>query len=219
MKKIFFFLIFLLSLSITPVFGQEINETVAREVLGYHFVSLNEARLIFLETPENLPINYPYQVLRDTYNAWLIPVKSNGIYEYKLVCILYPNSISTVLETQNTDTLNWDEAKMAIVLLSKTRPGFAHFPGSISNFEYVFRTKEDGASLGKIACKKTLAYHLYDDEEVSMLNLPKDMFYGSTINDCFFYSKGNGITGPLPLPRFLKNSKNIMVRDLIYIKP
>ena len=209
-----------MSLSFIPVFGQKINETVAREVLGYHFVSLDEARLIFPETPTDLPIEYPYQVLRDTYNAWLIPVKkSNGVYEYKLVCILYPNSISTILETQDTDTLNWDEAKMAIVLLSRTRPGFANFPGSISKFEYVFRTKENGMSTGKTICKKTLAYRLYDDEEISTLNLPTDMFYGSTINDCFFYSKGNNIAGPLPLPKVLKTSKNIMVRDLIYIKP
>lgn len=218
MQKIFFLIIFLLSLSFISVFGQKINETVAREVLGYRFVSLDEARLIYPETPIDLPINYSYQTLNDTYNAWLIPVKPNGVYEYKLICILYPNSISSVLETQNTDTLNWDEAKMAIVLLSKTRPGFANFPGSISKFEYVFRTKENGKSLGKTACKKTLAYRFYDDEEVSVLNLPTDMFYGSTINDCYFYSKGNNIAGPLPLPRVLKKNKNIMIRDLIYIK-
>lgn len=217
MKIILFFIIFLLSLSFIPVFGQSTNEIVAREVLGYHFISLDEARLIYPEMPRSLPINYPYQILRDTYNSWLVPIKLNGNYEYKLICITYPNS--RIVELEDTDTLNWDEAEIAIVLLSKTRPGFANSSGHISKFEYVFRTKEDTVSISRVACKKTLAYHFYDTEEVSVLNLPKDMSYGRIINNYFFYSEGNGIVGPLPFPAVLKISKNIMIRDLIYIKP
>ncbi len=184
-----------------------VTEIQAKEILKSHFISQEEAKMIYPDLPNNLSINFSESFLKKNSTAWLIPVKvSTKEFKYFLIRSVFEHEICLF---KKIDTLDLKTAKEALSLFDKLRPDFPKKSKVKSPFKYFFRTKtSDINNYHKvIACNEGcfIVIDLPNETELGVIN--KDSIFYVTENNQIGYKK-------LP-PEIVKKNQTIFILNLI----
>lgn len=183
-------LLFSLFVVFVNCYGQMANSLKAKEILGNHFISLNEVLTILPSAPKEGEFEIPFsvQTLNDNPGSWLIPIQTRGVYKYFLVSLNFENEISTKKFLNSNDTLSLEATKQAVKILSTLRPNFLNRSESEISFKYFFRTKTTAPAHQGIAYKKILSYA---DDNFLILDWPNAVEIGVVNKDYISYLTRN----------------------------
>lgn len=176
MKTIAFYLALILGLTLASVSAQNVDSVQANNILKHHFISINEAKTVYPNLPENLAIPFSARTLRNNPNSWLIPVKIQDRFRYLLVRAGFECEICTL---KRVDTLRLKTTEEVLSMLKVLRPNFPERRGSNESFKYFFRTKDSAGIF-----KKAVAY---DGKNYLVVNWPNKVELGVVRQKCIFY--------------------------------
>ena len=181
--KVAFFCV-LLTMLIRPIYCQNATPAEAKEILGEHFIPLDEAINVLLDLSPDLKIPFSVKTLKENLGSWLVPIWVNGISRYYLIQANFENEVSTKKFLHYNDTLALAETKKALMLLSKLRPDFPERNEGERPFKYFFRTKNYSPTKQKIVYRKIVAYA---HDQFLILNWPNQVEIGVVNKDCVSY--------------------------------
>lgn len=153
MKNKIILLAFLATTSV--LLSAQIPPEKAKELMGQRFISCAEAQKIYPEIPKNLSINYSENLLKNSPKAWLLPLEKNGGYYYFLIQANFEHETAKPGFLNNKDTLQLQEACMAVKIMREIRPTFFR---SEEDFKFFFRTKTPGNRPEKKPLNKAVSY-------------------------------------------------------------
>ena len=150
------------------------SQTQVQKFFGERFVSVKEAKTVYKNLPDSLPIPYPEKKLMNDDFSWLVPIIIKGVAKYVLVRPSYlPDQLP-----KGFDTLDMVATAKVIYLMHDLRPDFPNRSGHRSSLKFLYRTKENCQSKNDLSYKQTIAYNLYGDHNFFALALPKLMESG-----------------------------------------
>jgi hypothetical protein len=177
-------LLFNLLIIFVSCYGQAATISQAKEVLGRHFISVLEARTVYPDLAAEIAITFSPEILKFNPNAWLVPIKSNGVSKYFLISANFENEISNKKFLKQNDTLSLNETKQVIKLISSLRPFSWERINSEIPYTYFLRTKNSSPPKQGIGYRKIVAY---DNESFLVIDWPNGVEIGVVNKDYISY--------------------------------
>lgn len=209
MKRLILFSILVLGVLISM--AQNSTPTQAKNILKDRFISLEEAKPIFPELPENLDIPFSEEQLEENFFFWLVPVCFQEAPRYILIHPSYPldTLIRNKEEMEKSDTLRINEARKILKLLANLRPNFPE----PSNFRYLYRTKDPAPKKYGAKFYKSLTY---DKDNILSLNLPEGVNHACTGSGLIWFIINNSLG--FEDFSFSEEEETFCISTLIYLK-
>jgi hypothetical protein len=144
------------------------SQTQVKNFFGERYISPQEAKEVFKNMPDSVPLQFSERQLMNDFVSWLMPVMIKGRAKYILV---KPNYLTDSL-LSGYDTLDMVTAGKVAYLTHHKRPNFPLRSGDVSKFKNIFLTKENAPSKNGLKCKQTISFDVYGDHNFFVLALP-----------------------------------------------
>jgi hypothetical protein len=206
----------LLTLLMNQVYCQNATPAQAKEILGEHFIPLDEAVNVLVDLPADLKIPFSVKTLEQNLDSWLVPIWVNGESRYYLIKANFENEVAGKKSLLGKDTLSLAETKKAIMLLYKLRPSFPERIDGEKPYKYFFRTKTNAPSKPKLDYHKTVAYA---DEKFLIINWPNSIELGVVNKDyiSFLMRNEKGVEIKLGFEFLPEKHPDIAYLESIYV--